>query len=138
MTKTQAAVVGSKSDAARSLRTNNKKQLSSECGRRQRSRPCTFMWSQFVSLAANFHADLHHSRNSQSKHPRLQTVSEWLCLLIMAAKQGKTRSAKVDITSATTDDAKMWCLCFYVVFFVQRTYCTAADKSREPWEAKYL
>lgn len=55
MTKTLAAVARSKSAAAvaRFWRKNNGKRLSSECGRRQGSRPGPLMWPRAVSLAAS-------------------------------------------------------------------------------------
>ncbi|KAL7389010.1 hypothetical protein ABVT39_024811 [Epinephelus coioides] len=55
MTKLLAAVAAFEPAAAvaRFWRKNNGKRLSSECGRRQRSRPCPLMWLLAVSLAAS-------------------------------------------------------------------------------------
>lgn len=101
ITKTLAAVARSESAAAvaMSLRKNNGKRLSSECGWRQRSRPCSLMWLLAVSLAAN---PLPIYTTAAIQNPNKPQTSNYVRLTLSAYHGSKTEkkmlTAKADIS----------------------------------------
>lgn len=133
MTKTLTAVARSKSAAAvaRSLRKNNGKRLSSECGWQQRSRPCSLMWLLAVSLAANSLRFTPQHQFKTQTNPRQVIMSGWLCQLIMEAKQKRKcwpqRPTSLECNSRQYDDGAL-VLSVVASLWI---YCTTVHKPRE-------
>ncbi len=137
-----SAAAGSKSAAAvaRSCWKNKRKQLSSECGRQQRSSPCPLMWLLAVPLAVSSLLITPQQHFTTQTSLRQLIISGLLCQLIVDTKQRRKcrtqRLASLQWNSRQYDDGA---LVLSVVAWLWIS-CTTVHKLREvcgDWAAFY-